>query len=429
MLRSAFYLLFPLGLLGCAQKAYQSTALASWHSMRAGEFDSALVAYEDKVKRSQDYLLKLMDTAILLREAERFDESNQRLLEAANILEQAGYLSADEEAISLVSNEEQKTYQGEDFEKILVHVYLALNFIQLRQWDSALVEARRVNEILYQMIFEGKRPYNQNAFAQYLSGLLFEQDAEWNSAWIDFKKTRDLVGAGKEPRFLKLDLLRSARALGFQEELQKLSEDFGGALAEQAVQSLERRDAQLVLVFEAGKSPQKKSTKETHRKRNKQGGLVEVLVPVPVYTQRPSTVYAADLVVGQQVYPSAVLNNIGLVARQHLESRMQRVIAKALASAAVKAGIAVGVGKATDSTELGVLAGLALFAMAEADTRSWLLLPESLQIAKAFLPAGEYSDVFVRLKDRFGNEIERVAVDELQLRKSEIHFIQIRSLY
>src|SRR5690606_14911620 len=134
--------------------------------------------------------------------------------EAAKIIELNGYLALDEEGLSLLTNERLTTYQGEDFEKVLVHLYLALNFMALDDWDSALVEARRVNEILYVMKSKGGRPYDDNFFAHYLSGSLFEKDRDFNSALVSYRKTYE---AYSTLPFLAQDIVRMLKRLGMMD--------------------------------------------------------------------------------------------------------------------------------------------------------------------------------------------------------------------
>jgi len=122
-----------VALSACATN-YENTAIQSWNQMATGQIDSALAQYEKNVSSPKDLLLRLMDEGILLRVAGRFEESNEKLLQAANLIERAGYISVSEQGVSLLTNERQTVYQGEDFEKTLVHIYLALNFIELEDW-------------------------------------------------------------------------------------------------------------------------------------------------------------------------------------------------------------------------------------------------------------------------------------------------------
>lgn len=395
--------------------------------MAKGRTEEALSLYEKNVKSPNDQLLRLMDEGILLRVAERFEESNQKFLEAARLIEHSGYISLGEQGLTLLTNEKQKYYQGEDFEKVLIHVFLALNFIQLENWESALVSARKVNEILYVMISEGKRDYELNPFAKYLGGLLFEREGEINDAFISYKQTYEMdPELAKLYPTLQVDLLRTALWMEFDSEVEKYTKLFGEEALQKAKEAIAQRKASLVLLFESGKSPRKYSSRERHTSTGKGGSLVEVVLPVPYYKERHTNIFYAELRAGKNRARTKTLEDIESTAIRHLQDRMGRYIAKALLQAGVKAGIAAGIGKATNSDELGLLAGLALFLASEADTRSWLLLPEKLQVARLYLEPGEYQ-VSIDYVNQYGQVQESEDLGRFQLKPKEVRFIERRS--
>jgi hypothetical protein len=398
--------------------------------MARGDVDSALGQYQKNVDRSEDKLLRLMDEGLLLRTAGRWQESNQKFFEAARIIELNGYLDVGEETLSLLTNEQQTTYQGEDFEKVLVHLYLGLNFLELGERDSALVEMRKVNEILELMKREGNRAYELNAFARYLGACLFEDDREFNDARVAYLQTQKLaphlVTQGK---LLQIDRLRMALRLGFEEELQELSKEWGKEVLEEARQTLRERKGALLLLFEAGKSPMKKSTKEYHTTTGKGGSLIEVMIPTPYYVDRPTRIASARLVVEEISSEDSIpFFDVESTARQHLKDRMGRIAARALASAVAKAAVATGVGAASGSKDLGVLVGIGLLLTSQADTRSWLLLPANYQVAKLWLKPGRYSGK-IRYLDVYGSIVEEEALDDFEIKAASHTPLQRRRFH
>jgi hypothetical protein len=337
------------------------------------------------------------------------------------------YTSLTTEAATLVTNDNLKEYKGEDFEKVLVHLYLGLNFIDLGKTSEALVETRRVNEILFKMISEAKRPYELNAFARYLGALLFEQEGEENDAYVALKNTLK-IDPSLADRFqmLRIDLIRLAKKMGFSDDLETFKKDFGKENFDLALRSLQEKQGALVFLFESGKSPRKYSSKERKMTAGKGGTAVEVLLPVAYYEKRRAKIRSARVKVGEQNVQTVVLNDIEHTAIQHLNDRMGRAMAKALATAAVKAGIATGVGKATNSTDLGLLIGLGLLLTSEADTRSWLLLPRDLQVAKIFLKPGQYNATVDYLDDG-GQIVHSEKISNFEIKPSRMIFIQKRA--
>src|SRR6185503_7847510 len=139
-------------------------------------------------ENGRDLLLYLLDLGLSLHSAGRYEESNQAFLKADKIAEIKDYTSLSTEGATLLTSENIKDYKGEDFEKVLINTYLAMNYALMGDYENALVEARRVNHKLHLMVSEGQRKYKQNAFARYLSAVLYEAEGEWNDAYIDYKK-------------------------------------------------------------------------------------------------------------------------------------------------------------------------------------------------------------------------------------------------
>src|ERR1700733_9922021 len=86
---------------------------------------------------------------------------------------------------------------------------LAINYLMLNKYEEAMVETRKLNDKLYKFRYEGKKNYDQNPFAFYLSALIEEDGKDVDSAYIDFKKTYDL---NPNIPYLKEDLIRSSLA-------------------------------------------------------------------------------------------------------------------------------------------------------------------------------------------------------------------------
>ena len=129
-------------------------------------------------------------------------------------------------AASILLNDNVLPYEGEDFEKVLVNVFLALNYAQKGEPDDALVEARKVDEKLreYARQYEGKNKYSEDAFIRYVTGVLYESRGEINDAFIAYRKALETYRVyAKEygtaaPSFLLDDLVRTATLMSFDDE-------------------------------------------------------------------------------------------------------------------------------------------------------------------------------------------------------------------
>ena len=244
---------------------------------------------------------------------------------------------------------------------------------------------RRCNERLRKMVQEEQRPYQQLAVARFLGGVLYEDQGEIDDAFIDYREALRL-----EPslsRALAEPLLRLARAGGRAQELEELQRQLGAAPPGPPAPDT----GQLVILIEAGLAPQK----EEERHVAWAGGKAMQMTAVPVFRSRGLPGRAA-VEVGAQSAEAALITSVHEVARRHLEDRVGRVIARLVASTAIRAGIAAGVGAAAKDENAGFLAFFLLSLFEAADLRSWLSLPAEFQAARFRLPAGAHT-VTVRL--------------------------------
>jgi uncharacterized protein len=338
----------------------------------------AALAQLDAVARhgtEKDQLLVLLDRGMVLHAAGKWRDSIPVLAEADRLAGDLDTLSVSEEAGTLVTNERERAYRGEDFEKLMISVLQALNHAQLGQDEDALVEVRRVNERLEKMVVDEKKPYEQLAIARYLGGALYEDQREWDSAYIDYAKALELepgLGPLAEP------LLRLAKKTGRLDEYARLRARFPDVRHE----PLGPNEGQVLVVVEAGLSPEKEPEDrrlETHD-----------IIQVPVYRDR-SIPARARVGVGDSAQPTVTVTSLAEVARVHLVDRIGRMLLRQVAGAVVKAGIAAGARALTKREELGALAFLLLNAMNQPDLRSWLSLPAEFQLARFRLPAGRHT--------------------------------------
>ncbi|HZI10614.1 MAG TPA: hypothetical protein VE153_09520 [Myxococcus sp.] len=362
---------------GCASD-YVARTRGIRSAYQSEDYPSALQSLEGAAKSGpeRDRLLVLLDKGMVLHSAGRWTESNAVLEEAERLSEQLDATSVTEEAGVLISNERQRAYRGEDFEKLMISVLQALNYAQLGEDESAMVEVRQVNERLEKMVVEEKKPYEQLAIARYLGGVIRESQRDWDSAYIDYAKAYELeprLGALVEP------LLRLAKQTGRDDVYARLREKHPGV----SHMPLGPGEAQLVVVVEAGLSPEK-------QRASRDGADGGDLIEVPVYRDRGSAP-RVRVELGEQSQRAVTVTSLAEVARVHLDDRIGRMLAKQVAGAVVKAGLAAGAGALTKSKELGMLAFLLLNAGNAPDLRSWLSLPAEFQVARFRVPPGSHT--------------------------------------
>jgi uncharacterized protein len=363
---------------GCAGD-YVAKTRGVRQSYQSYDYGRALSELEAKKPERLDELLVLMDRGMLLHAAGRFEESLKVLAQADKLSQNLDFTSVSEQAVSLLSNEREKAYRGEDFEKLMITVLLALNYAELGRDDDALVEIRRVNERIRKMVVEEKKPYEQLAIARYLGGVMYEDQGEEDSAFIDYydayKLNKQLSGSAAEA------VLRLAKQTGREDAYRELKARYPD-LDETPVGKTE---GQLVVIVEAGLSPEKESQNKSY-----DGGARPELVPIPVYKDRwwPWT---ASVRVDKQERKASTVTSLSQVAKVHLSDRVGKMVAKQLAGMAVKAGLAAGVGALAKDERIGMLAFVLLNANNVPDLRSWLSLPAEFQVARFRLAPGTHS--------------------------------------
>ncbi|WNG34622.1 hypothetical protein F0U61_13940 [Archangium violaceum] len=371
-------------------------------------YDRALAELESVAQHDsgKDTLLVLLDRGMVLHAAGRWQDSIQVLAEADRLSAELDVVSVSEEAGALLTNERERAYRGEDFEKLMISVLQALNYAQLGQDEEALVEVRRVNERLAKMISDENKPYEQLAIARYIGGVLYEDQREWDSAYIDYAKALEL-----EPRLggLAEPLLRLAKKTGRLDEYEQLVQRFPDV----AHEPLGPDEGQVIVVVEAGLSPEKEPA---DRRMDTQD-----IIQVPVYRDRGSPAQAKVWVEDRAQQRTVTVTSLADVAKVHLNDRIGRMLAKQVAGVALKAGLAAGAGALTKSKELGALTFLVLNAMNQPDLRSWLSLPAEFQLARFRLSAGRHT-VHV---DAAGLRTTR----EVEVKPGRVHVVVVRSYY
>lgn len=348
---------------------------------RAGRYDEAADSLREGLKKQgengRDQLLYLLDLGLSLHAAGKYDESNKVFLDADKIAEIKDYTSLATEGGTLLVGDNLKDYKGEDFEKVMINTYLAMNYALMGDPENALVEARRVNRKLYLMVTEGQRKYQQNAFARYLSAIIYEGERNYNDAYVDYKKTWEL-----EPQTpgLGRDLWRMAWLLGMPDEMERWDQEYSLTQEDHAQAKLlapKTGKSEIVILYENGISPIKRENPHWR--------------VLPKFYPRFNPVLFAKVEVNGEIKGNtARLHDIEATAIENLDEKYGGLIAKKVAGVVTKEVVADQVEKRTGSPLIGFLTRVAFYASDQADLRSWNLLPKDLQLARIIVDPGTY---------------------------------------
>ena len=421
-------------LSGCA--TYSDSFGAIEHSLSTGKYEGALREIEKQSGSKTGQVLYFLDKGMVLRMKRDFAGSNKALAAAKAEMERLYAASISENALSFIVNDATVSYAGDGYEQVLVHLYMALNYLELGQLDEARVEALQV-DIKLREIGE-KIPgdeFTEDAFSRYLTGLIYEDMGEWSDAMIAYRKAYEAYKKYQAnyglamPDLLKRDLLRLAHRLGLKNEAGKYVREFGSD-ASQEEGILPEHEGELVYVLNNGLAPIKRERiinatapsssvrvdAGTPNKQKSPALPMMVTIALPYYQSRPNEILRARISVSGRQASTQIMEDIDAIARASLSARMPAITARTIARAIAKGAIQKSVDRAGKSRNndpavelLGsLLVRVAAVATERADTRSWLTLPSNIQLARLSLPPGSYN-VSV---DLLGKDEQIVATQE-----------------
>ena len=339
----------------------------------------ALAAMEKSKPEKRNLSLHLLDKAMLLRMQEKFEASNATFEKAKALIEKLDAISLTEQAAAVSINDSLRSYLPPPFERVFIHCFAAINYLQLQEYDEARVEILQMDELLKQ------ENEIQLPFARYLSGLVFEFNQEPDNAMIAYRKAFQAYESEHSPIPLVLqeDLLRLTDYLGLTNEHKTFVETF--ALPEWPNQQTVNQQARTIAFVFNGLIPRKHSL-EINAKSPTDGQLHRI--STPFYEHRAVRVYGAELSSESSSASSQILDQLDKHARAALQQEMPAIIARTLARVSIKNEV---VDKTRDDTPLLSFAlNVATFLSEQADTRAWNTLPQQILVMRLNLPSGSH---------------------------------------
>jgi tetratricopeptide (TPR) repeat protein len=453
-----------LAFSGCA--TYSSSFAKIEQQLAGQQYDDALKTIEEKSKSKTDRVLYLLDKGMVQRMKRDFEASNESLEAAKQEMERLYAASVSENALSFVVNDATVSYAGDDYEQVLVHLYMALNYLELGERDEARVEALQVDIKLREIgekIPESK--FTEDALARYLTGMIYEELGEWSDAMIAYRKAYEAYKKYQEnfsvdmPAMLKQDLVRLAQRQGLTEELAKYRKEFDIAPPKKNATWAEP-EGELVFILNNGLAPIKREhvigtwapgpsvviDKSKRPPRPLPPGRaaqavsestappVLVNIALPYYESRPNRIACARISITGKQADTQLMEDIDAIARASLSARMPAITARAVARAISKGVIQESVDKSgRQGDDAGarligsLLVRVAAIATERADTRSWLTLPANVQLARLPLPPGSY-DVTVELLGIDGQAISTEVLPQVVIRKERKTYLTRHTL-
>lgn len=362
---------------------------AAFHRGDLAEADRLLVA--DARRHPEDATVIALDRATLALADGRPAEAERLLREVRDTFDRVEAGDAVESAAMLASDDVARAYAGEDHEKVLVRALLAVADL-MDDGDDAEAYSLQVAERQREIVLaaagdDGTNPkaaYPPVAFGAWLRGTLREathrdyDDAA--RAYAQLVSWEPAYPSGGELVARARGGIHSARGHGVVQVIALVGH---GPFKMDVVEA--PSTVSLAIAGELLAGPLA-------------GVLPATVAPVrvPRIVAAPGRVTAVSIATAAvQPVRTETVTSVSRLALAQQEAMLPTIVGRAVARRALKTGVVYGVkqGLAIDGTLPGValdLAGVAWQAAEKPDTRCWGLLPDSLQVARLELPAGEH---------------------------------------
>jgi len=386
--------------------------------------DRPMEAYDaltPKVKTS-DKILYLQERARVSELDKKIEWSIEDYENAAKVIEEnqmkasISASSLGSIGASLLTNDNAIPYTGYGYEKVFLHSFQTLNYLELGKLEGEMVEVRRANnEQTYalqqnekevakvqdeakkhqvssatneagfskayaDMAFAASGVKNsfQNAFTFYLSGVLYEMDNDPNNALISYKKAVEIY---PENKYAVDSVFRLAESMRFEDDL----EHYGKLFGKVNPQKPRAGDGRLVVVYEDGFVPMKEQLMIPFFWNG-----ISYTIAMPYYSSDITPAYSMSLLHNNRLLGKT--ENICTVRALAVKALMEEysgIFIRQVIRIVVKDQIQRQAQK--QDSVLGLVTAIGALLSERADRRSWLTLPDNVQVGDYFIPAGEYT--------------------------------------
>ncbi len=421
----AFALAQILWLFSCSG-SYAKKIRAAEEAFFTGDIDTAVQRITPLAQdsSSKDRLLYYMEAGVVYHSKGDFKTSNEILLRADEMAEEIKASISGSVASFLLSDRES-AFQGENFERVLIKYYLALNQTLLGDLAGAKRTLRKLDADLKDMKYEDAA-YKQVLIARYLDALISEELKQYNDARVQYKNL-EMFGADTEWLARERYALAShARDAG---EMAKYSAHKYSVFQTGVRTPAAKDTGELVLLVQTGKAAVRASRGNLMNDREfalalriaidvailSQGkglstaGVIAMLGtaenPIPRYDVRDNSGVPPLGIAAVELPGAITLTHFDLMAQKNFNDNYSSYINKNVASLATKIVVAAvaadalarqirknndGIAGALGGLAVGLGAGGAVAATVKADLRSWHTLPAGFAALRIWLPVGKY---------------------------------------
>lgn len=410
---------------GCSTyfKSYESMET----QMQAGNYQKAskILDGDKSLSKKRNALLYYFNKGYILHTIGEYDSSNYYFNQADYLIEDYK-VNIGAEIGSFLFNPTITPYKAENFEGLMIHYYKALNYMYLKLYDDALVEAKRLNLKLLELddkYPDKKNKYQNDAFSHLLMGLIYDAQSDYNNAFIAYRNALKIYESPENnflpknsiPSQLKKDIIRVSSFAGFGGDSEMYAKKYGISKEEIDFET----KSNLVIFWENGRGPYKVNSFITlmifqgevgwirfvndeyninfpfyigDMTKEEQKGILDLKIfrmAIPKYSERNSIYQSAQVEINSKTYKFELIQDINAIAKKSLNDRIFIEISKSVLRLAVKKAAEIALTKKNGS--LGSLLGIANALTEQADTRGWFTLPNTISYARIPLELGQNS--------------------------------------
>jgi hypothetical protein len=360
-------------------------------------YEGQLEACRDRLEKlhksnRQDRDVTNLDLAVVDLIDGRCQEAESRLKDVRDRFDHLEQESIGEKTISMWTDDTARSYAGEDYEKILIRVYLALASLMSDGVDaeSYTLQIQDKHDAVVQLLW-GDQPADQksNKFCGlpigfYLRGLLREQTRiDYDDALRSYTQVAQLLPAED---WIRWDIERVTQGVHSQSGCGVIYVFAMVGRGPYKVESVEQPTSDALLMADhiiSAVGPYK---------------LPPTIAPikVPKVVVPGSDIESVQVVVqGQAVGSTVSIADIDQLALETSQAARNQLVARAVARRVIKKATVAAVKQQTSANSLTSLgfdaAGVAWEALEKADTRCWGLLPKNIQVLRIEVPAGTHT--------------------------------------
>jgi len=421
-------------LAGCASTLEKEMEVDSF--LPRGDYSSAIKELSSNIEvfGKRNRLLYLLNAGAVHFYLDNFAESNSYFSEANKLSEILYTKSITNEAAGLM-NPNLIPYDGEDYENVMINVFMAFNYIKLGMIEDAGVEARIINSKLKLLSqkYESDNKYKNDALGRYLSGIIYETTGDINNAYISYKKAYEAYVDYQKmfefniPGQIEIDILRLAERLGFSEQFKTYSQMFNPDSYK-----TEDGNSEILVFIMTGLCPYKKEYEAKFSRADKEGKTHTFQLLIPKLVGRGSAV--GNVTVKCENDSASILRNaqivedISKIAIKNMSDKMPQLLVKAWLRAYAKKKASDKVKDKVDTGNVlgNLLVGAVTDGVAEelthADIRCWRTLPSRIYFRRIQVKPGSY-DLEMRLKSISGDCLEKIKRKGIVVENERKYFI------